>query len=520
MIRILFFLLVVFAVGLGLAWLADRPGDMVVTFEGYRYEVSLLVAAVACVAAVAAVMLLWWVLKGIWNSPHRVSRYFRARKRDRGYQALSTGMIAAGAGDSTLARRMNAQAVKLIRADQEPLIQLLDAQASLLEGDHAGARAKFEAMLEHGETRLLGLRGLYLEAERLGDRGAARHYAGRAAELAPQLHWASESTLEEKTEAGDWSGALKLLDARKPSRDVERERVASGRAVLLTAQSMSILDTDPAGARNAALEAVRIRPDFVPAALAAARALFRLDDTRKGAKVLEAVWKLDPHPQVAELYVHARHGDSTHDRLTRARRLQDIKRNNVESALVVARAALAAHEFDAAREAAEAALRMGPREGIYLLLAEIEEASTGDEGRMRYYLAKALRAPRDPVWMADGLASDQWAPASPVTGRLDAFEWRAPVERVGQVIEMEDEPPRAALPPSFADEINEEPPEASPVIAEPAADVLPSDEDPAPAVASPPFKTSAASVDGQAPPLPDDPGVDASKAEAGRFRLF
>ena len=33
MIRILFFLIVVFALGLGFAWLADRPGDMVVTFE-------------------------------------------------------------------------------------------------------------------------------------------------------------------------------------------------------------------------------------------------------------------------------------------------------------------------------------------------------------------------------------------------------------------------------------------------------------------------------------------------------
>ena len=33
MIRILLFLIVVFALGLGFAWLADRPGDMVVTFE-------------------------------------------------------------------------------------------------------------------------------------------------------------------------------------------------------------------------------------------------------------------------------------------------------------------------------------------------------------------------------------------------------------------------------------------------------------------------------------------------------
>ena len=198
MTRILFFLLVVFLLGLGFAWLADKPGDMVVTLEGYQYRVSLMVAAVGVVAVVAAVMIGWWLVKSVWNSPYSVSRYFRARRRDRGYQALSTGMIAAGAGDAALARKKNKEAAKLIRSDQEPLIHLLDAQAALLEGDHAGARKKFEAMLDDPEMRVLGLRGLYLEAERLGDRSAARHYAGRAADIAPQLAWAADSTIEAK----------------------------------------------------------------------------------------------------------------------------------------------------------------------------------------------------------------------------------------------------------------------------------------------------------------------------------
>ena len=33
-----------------------------------------------------------------------------------------------------------------------------------------------------------------------------------------------------------------------------------------------------------------------------------------------------------------------------------------------------------------------------------------------------------PAWTADGIVSDHWAPVSPVTGALDAFRWRAPVE--------------------------------------------------------------------------------------------
>src|SRR5690606_27461816 len=157
MIRILLLLIVVFALGLAFAWLADRPGDMVLPFPGYRYQVSLMVAGVAIVAIVAAVMIGWSLLRPLWNAPYLVSRYFRVRRRDRGYQALSTGMIAAGAGDAAAARAMSKQAAKLINSDQEPLIHLLEAQASILEGDHEAARKKFEAMLDDPEMRLLGL---------------------------------------------------------------------------------------------------------------------------------------------------------------------------------------------------------------------------------------------------------------------------------------------------------------------------------------------------------------------------
>lgn len=527
MIRILLFLILVFLLGLGFSWLADRPGDMVVTFDGYQYQVSLMVAAVAVVGVVAAVMILWWLVKALWTSPYMISRYFRVRRRDRGYQALSTGMIAAGAGDGALARRKAKEAAKLIRSDQEPLIALLDAQASLLEGDHATARRKFEAMLDDPEMRLLGLRGLYLEAERLGDRNAARHYAGRAAAAAPQLAWAAESTLEERVQRGDWDGALKLVEAQKATRQIEKEAADRRRAVLLTAKADAIFDTDPAAARAAALEANRLQPHFAPAAAVAARALFRQGDTRKGTKILEASWKAEPHPDIAELYVHARPGDAVQDRLSRAGKLLELKRNNAEASLAVARAALEAHDFATARREAEAAVRIDRREGAYLLLADIEEAETGDQGKVRQLLARAVRAPRDPAWVADGVVSERWAPISPVTGRLDAFEWRAPPERLGRLIDQGDEgraeAPALAAPapgpsadPSDTSRTPVEPPAAPAEIVEPARQ----SPSPAPVPAAP---AAVAEAPPQAPPLPDDPGVDPeddAEKPAGRFRLF
>jgi HemY protein len=64
----------------------------------------------------------------------------------------------------------------------------------------------------------------------------------------------------------------------------------------------------------------------------------------------------------------------------------------------------------------------------------IEEGQSGDQGKAREWLARAVRAPRDPAWTSDGLVSDEWEPISPVTGRLDAFEWKVPVTVTGRPV--------------------------------------------------------------------------------------
>lgn len=430
MIRVILFLVVVAVLGLGFGWLADRPGDLVFTFAGERHNISLMTAASMVVAAIACAMLLWWIVKNLVRSPYILQRHFRARKRDRGYQSLSTGLIAAGAGDAEAARRMSKQASKLLSVDQEPLIRLLDAQTALLEGRKDDVRRYFEEMIADPETKLLGLRGLYLEASRDGVQEAAYQYAQEASTMAPQLEWASNAVLGHKVLQGDVTGALRVLEARKAvipyGKDgkAARETLKRNRAILLTAQAMDSFETDAVASREAANEAFKLEPELIPAALIAARCLLRDGSIRKGNRILEAAWKREPHPEIAEAYIHGRAGDTALDRLKKARQLASLRSHHAESVLIVARAALDAGELTLARENAEAALKLNPRESAYLLMADIEEAQTGDQGRVREWLARAVKAPRDPAWTADGIVSDHWAPASPVTGRLNAFEWK------------------------------------------------------------------------------------------------
>jgi HemY protein len=65
-------------------------------------------------------------------------------------------------------------------------------------------------------------------------------------------------------------------------------------------------------------------------------------------------------------------------------------------------------------------------------------------------MTRAVAARRDPACTADGFVSDRWMPVSPVTGRLDAFQWKDPLGAEGAVIEN-DKATRAlidALPPT------------------------------------------------------------------------
>ncbi|SFB25250.1 HemY protein [Rhizobium sp. NFR07] len=540
MIRLFIFLLIILGLGWGFSWLADRPGLLSITWQDHLIETSLMVAATVLVALIGAVMLLWWIVGVIWTSPYSVRRYFRARKRDRGYQALSTGLIAAGAGNSLLARKMSIRTRGLLSADQEPLIHLLDAQTALIEGKYDDARAKFESMADDPETRELGLRGLYMEARRLGANEAARQYAERAVEHAPYLPWASQATLESQSQSARWDEALQTLSQQRAANIVAKSEADRLKAVLLTARAGDRLESDPKGAREDATSALKLAKDLVPAAIVAAKAYLREDNVRKAASALEGVWKLAPHPDIARTYVRARSGDSTLDRLKRAEKLEALRPNNLESLLVVAQAALDAQDFAKARARAEAAARMEASERVYLLLADIEEAETGDQGRIRHWMQQALRAPRDPSWVADGFVSENWLPISPISGKLDAFEWKVPFSQLeGPVVEgkaaadeaianlpaVTESSPRPPVAPvetkPRAEEAKPAKVTAPPAATHPDTDAVAAKTTSPEKTAPPPAKTQ---ENGEEPvPFfgrpPDDPGVKDQNADQTKTRL-
>ena len=496
----------------GAVWLADRPGNVLITWGGYRAETSVAATVVTVIGIALLLSLLWTAVRFMLTLPGRMTFASRARKRARGYQAVSRGMVAVGAGDPLAARRYAKEAERLLGA--EPLTLLLKAQSAQVSGDRPAAEAAFARLMDDSETRVLGLRGLFVEARRRGDMETAQEYAAEAARLAPAATWANEAVLEAQGAEGDWQGAIATVERRASLGLVDKQAARRQRAVLLAADAQARADRDPDGALTSALDAVKLSPDLVPAAALAGSLLARRGDLRRAAKVVEAAWKLQPHPDLAAVYLNLRPGDSAQDRLHRAETLAKLSSWHPEARIALARAALDAREFPRARAALSPLLLERPTVRVCLLMADLEEAENGASGRTREWIARASRAPRDPAWIADGVVSDRWAPMSPVTGRLDAFVWQAPPDVLAAPdIPMDDvvgdlDEEGATAPALAAPEPAREPEAEQPRPSEPPPAAVPAEPSPAATVSAVPVAASLSTVE---PPHPAPAPVDADR---------
>ncbi|POR46832.1 heme biosynthesis protein HemY [Bosea psychrotolerans] len=429
MVRVLLYLVVFACLAVGAVWLADRPGEVSILWQGYRIETSVAIAAIGVVVLAMLAMLAWALARFVLGLPSAFSFASRARRRARGFEAVSRGMVAIGAGDPIAASRHAVDARRF--SGNEPLTLLLEAQAAQLSGDRGRAEAAFKTMLDKPETRVLGLRGLFVEARRRGDMTAARAFADDAVRRSPSLAWANDALLDFHTSAGDWQAARTAVERRAALRLAEKAEAKRQRAVLLAAEALQARDGEPEKALAAALEATKLAPGLTPAAVLAGRMLAERGDIRKASKILEAAWKEVSHPDIAAAYLDVRSGDSAQDRLNRAITLTKLRPADPEGVLALAGAAIHARDFAKARTALKPLLAGGASVRACLLMAELEEAEHGAAGKVREWLARATRAPRDAAWVADGLVSDQWLPVSPISGRLDAFVWTVPPATLG-----------------------------------------------------------------------------------------
>jgi len=421
-----------FAIAIAAAgWFALRPGVVVLEWLGWHVEAPVGLVVAAALLAFALLLLLWRLWRGIFGAPRRMRDWRENRRRAAGHAELTRGMIAVAAGDATTARLAAERARRLGASDDAALSLLLSAQAAQLVGDEAEAACCFVAMLERPDTEFVGLRGLMAQAQRAGDRQKALELARRAAALKPDAPWLIGSMFDLSLRAGDWRAAEEAVtrgERRRLLAPAQAKRQSALLAYLQSAQAAR--DGDRQTALRQARKAHRALPASAPLAAHLAKLLIADGSRREVVKTIETTWPLAPRAELAALYLEARHEPDPLKAFGRMERLVKLAPEHVESHLALARAAMAAKLWGAARGqlVAATAAEQDPPARAWRMLADLERQEHHDEGAERRALDRAANARPDEAWTcrACNARAAEW---SPICGSCDAFDsldWTSP----------------------------------------------------------------------------------------------
>jgi HemY protein len=423
MIRMFLVVALSLFIALGASWIIGLPGDVTIEAFGYQMRPGLGLTVFGLILLMLLTIFIWAILRRIFGIPALFSRAAANRKHNRGVEALSNAIIALQTGDPARAKQLAREA--RVKLGNNSAAQLLEAQASVKLGNWSDARDQYREMIANPDTAVAALSGLYEQAKQQDRPDAALKFAQKAISLAPKLDWANDAVFHDFAKNEQFEAALEHL-TNMPSGRADRAKIKRLDGILRAAIAKQNEETDPDKAIQLANEALKRIPEFVPAALIAARILINRGEVRKASGLLRRVWRADPHPHVALLYANAQPGASAVERLKRTKSLVAETTNNLPAQVVLATMAIAAHEWDLARAALQPFIDRNPTQSICALMAQIEQGQTGDQGKARAWLGRAITATPDMTWIADGISSNEWEATSPLTGKLDAFEWKAP----------------------------------------------------------------------------------------------
>ncbi|GAB6052255.1 heme biosynthesis protein HemY [Magnetospira thiophila] len=421
-----------FLIILGLAvaatvWLADHPGRVHLEWMGYQVDppLGLAVLAVLIIGGVMAVLYRLWV--EMRHAPVALARNRKERKRQRGYEALNRGMVAVAAGDPEEAALQAKRAEEML--EEPPLTLLLSAQAAQLNGDERAAARFFQTMTETSDLEFLGLRGLFNQATKRGDREEALKLAARARRLHPNAEWVVNALFDLQVALGYWDGATETLKETARLKLLDKTQAKRRQAVILTQQAeRAEASGDVEGALRMLKQACDLETDLCPAAIHQARLLVKDGKTRKAIGLIERIWGKMPHPELVELYVTSKNPP---DALAKMKILQGLALHNpthLDSAIMVAEAALEAQLWGEARRYLDPVAGEDPPARVCRLMAELEESQYGDMAKVRAWLSLAATSERDPAWVCDtcGNVQSSWSALCGKCGGFDSLRWQAP----------------------------------------------------------------------------------------------
>lgn len=434
LIKIVFFFCIVAASAWGAGLLLQAEGGLQIRAMGVELNPGPLESVLLLVLLVFLVWVLLKVLSllsAVWKflngDETALSRYFDRNRERKGFEALSEGLMALANGEGRMAMTKAAKADKYLNKPE--LTNLLTAQAAELAGDTRKAEETYRKLIENEQTRFVGVRGIMKQKLAAGDTETALQLAEKAFALKPKHEDTGDVLLRLQAEKEDWTGARKTLSAKLRNGQLPRDVHKRRDAILALSEAKDIVDADkPIEARESAIEANRLSPDLIPAAVMAAHGYIDQGKARYATRILKKAWEVSPHPDLAAAFAAIAPDETPPARVKRFAALTRLKADHPETKMLLSELHIANEDFPAARRALGDLVETDPDARSVTLMAAIERGEGASDTVVKGWLARAIAVPRGPQWICDNCQHihNEWKPICENCSSFDTLEWKRP----------------------------------------------------------------------------------------------
>jgi HemY protein len=434
LIKIVLFVAAVAALALGAGYLLESEGGVQVTVMGMEYTFGPLQSVIAVIILVFAVWVLLKLLALLLATWHflngdetALSRYFDRNRERKGYDALAEGLMALASGEGKLAMSKAAKADKYLK--KPDLTNLLTAQAAELAGDRRKAEETYKKLVASESTRFVGVRGILKQKLADGDTDTALKLAERAFALKPKHEETQDLLLNLQAKKEDWVGARATLSAKLKYGSLPRDVHKRRDAVLALSEAKDILsDESSIETQEKSIEANRLSPDLIPAAVMAAKSYIKQGKPKLATRLLKKAWETSPHPDLAAAFAAIDPEETPSQRIKRFTVLTKAMPADPETKMLLAELNIANEDFPEARRSLGDLAETDPTARSVTLMAAIERGEGAPDAVVRGWLARALTVSRGPQWICDNCQHIHvdWVPICENCSGFDTLAWKRP----------------------------------------------------------------------------------------------
>jgi len=356
-----------------------------------------------------------------------ISRYFDRNRERRGFEALADGLMALASGEGRVAMAKAAKAEKYL--GRPDLTLLLSAQAAEMNGETGKAQGYYKKLLTDDRTRFVGVQGILKQKLAEGDTDTALKLAEKAFALRPRHEGTLDTLFSLQSNKRDWKGARQTLGATVKARSLPKGVHTRRDAVLALAEAREMLEAGQIeNGKVAALQANRLSPDLIPAAVLAAEMHILNASPRNATKIIKKAWASQPHPDLAAAFADIAPNETPAARLTRFQPLLKLKPDDPENKLLASELAIVAEDFPAARKSLGDLAQTDPTTRSLTIMAAIERGEGSADNVVRGWLTKALGASRGAQWMCETCnhIHGSWVPICENCAGFDTLTWDVP----------------------------------------------------------------------------------------------